>query len=83
MSEDELVVRLRLEGVRTALDALPEMERDVLESRFGLRGEPMTVEQIGDTFGLCEDCVLSLEGRALARLAALRDMIRIASQEEG
>ena len=36
--------RLRRQGVRKALDALPERERRILELRYGFEGEPWTLE---------------------------------------
>ncbi len=38
---------LRCRSVRKALDALPERERTILVLRFGLNGEPFTLEAIG------------------------------------
>ena len=56
---DEAEESLRRQGVRRALDALPERERRILELRFGFEGEPWTLEAIG---------------HELDRLAALRDL---------
>ena len=44
---DEAEESLRRQGVRKALDALPERERRILELRFGFEGEPWTLEAIG------------------------------------
>ncbi|HEY7793811.1 MAG TPA: sigma-70 family RNA polymerase sigma factor, partial [Gaiellaceae bacterium] len=41
---DEAEESLRKQGVRRALDALPERERRILELRFGFEGEPWTLE---------------------------------------
>src|SRR5437870_5701803 len=43
---DEAEESLRRQGVRRALDALPERERRILELRFGFEGEPWTLEAI-------------------------------------
>jgi RNA polymerase primary sigma factor len=40
---DEAEESLRKQGVRRALDALPERERRILELRFGFEGEPWTL----------------------------------------
>ena len=43
---EEAEESLRRQGVREALDALPERERRILELRFGFEGEPWTLEAI-------------------------------------
>ena len=70
---------LRRQGVRKALDALPERERRILELRFGFEGEPWTLEAIGHELDLTRERVRQLEGQALSRLAALRDLASLAA----
>jgi RNA polymerase primary sigma factor len=76
---DEAEESLRRQGVRKALDALPERERRILELRFGFEGEPWTLEAIGHELDLTRERVRQLEGQALARLGALRDLISLAA----
>jgi len=76
---DEAEESLRKQGVRRALDALPERERRILELRFGFEGEPWTLEAIGHELGLTRERVRQLEGQALARLAAIRDLSSVAA----
>jgi RNA polymerase primary sigma factor len=76
---DEAEESLRRQGVRKALDALPERERRILELRFGFEGEPWTLEAIGHELDPTRERVRQLEGQALARLGALRDLISVAS----
>jgi RNA polymerase primary sigma factor len=76
---DEAEESLRRQGVRKALDALPERERRILELRFGFEGEPWTLEAIGHELDLTRERVRQLEAQALARLSALRDMISVAA----
>ena len=71
---DEAEESLRKQGIRRALDALPERERRILELRFGFEGEPWTLEAIGHELDLTRERVRQLEGQALARLAALREL---------
>ncbi len=71
---DEAEESLRRQGVRRALDALPERERRILELRFGFEGEPWTLEAIGHELDLTRERARQLEGQALARLAALREL---------
>jgi RNA polymerase primary sigma factor len=76
---DEAEESLRKQGVRRALDALPERERRILELRFGFEGEPWTLEAIGHELDLTRERVRQLEGQALARLAALRELQTVAA----
>ncbi len=76
---EEAEESLRRQGVRRALDALPERERRILELRFGFNGEPWTLEAIGHELDLTRERVRQLEGQALARLGALRDLISVAA----
>jgi RNA polymerase primary sigma factor len=76
---DEAEESLRRQGVRRALDALPERERRILELRFGFEGEPWTLEAIGHELDLTRERVRQLEGQALARLAAIRDLASVAA----
>jgi RNA polymerase primary sigma factor len=76
---EEAEESLRKQGVRRALDALPERERRILELRFGFEGEPWTLEAIGHELDLTRERVRQLEGQALARLAAIRDLASVAA----
>ncbi len=76
---DEAEDSIRRQGVRRALEALPERERRILELRFGFEGEPWTLEAIGHELDLTRERVRQLEGQALARLGALRDLISVAA----
>jgi RNA polymerase primary sigma factor len=76
---DEAEESLRRQGVRRALEALPERERRILELRVGFEGEPWTLEAIGNELDLTRERVRQLEGQALSRLGALRDLISVAA----
>ena len=76
---EEAEESLRRQGIRRALDALPERERRILELRFGFEGEPWTLEAIGHELDLTRERVRQLEGQALSRLAALRELASLAA----
>jgi RNA polymerase primary sigma factor len=59
---------LRRRAVREALAELPERERRILELRFGLDGEPQSLEAIGAELGLTRERIRQLEGEALEKL---------------
>ena len=65
---DEAEESLRKQGVRRALDALPERERRILELRFGFEGEPWTLEAIGHELHLTRERVRQLVDAALRRV---------------
>ena len=56
-------------AVRLALEQLPELERRILELRYGLDGEPHSLEAIGAELGISRERIRRLEGEALDTLA--------------
>jgi RNA polymerase primary sigma factor len=60
---------LRGRAVRDALAELPELERRILELRYGLDGEPHSLESIGAELGISRERIRRLEGQALETLA--------------
>ncbi len=60
---------LRGRAVRLALAELPELERRILELRYGLDGEPHSLESIGAELGISRERIRRLEGEALDSLA--------------
>jgi RNA polymerase primary sigma factor len=76
---DEAEESLRRQGVRKALDSLPERERRILELRFGFDGEPWTLEAIGHELDLTRERVRQLESQALSRLASVRELASLAA----
>jgi len=79
---EEASEHLQREGVRRALDALPERERQVIELRYGLSGlEPLTLEEVGRTFGVTRERIRQIESNTLKKLKCLPEaqMLRDAS----
>ncbi|HZK15556.1 MAG TPA: sigma-70 family RNA polymerase sigma factor [Solirubrobacterales bacterium] len=69
---EEASDHLQKEGVRKALTALPERERNVIELRYGLTGlEPMTLEEVGNTFGVTRERIRQIENNTLKKLQHL------------
>jgi RNA polymerase primary sigma factor len=60
----------RRRAVQRAVASLPERERRIIELRFGLDGETVSLEQIGRELGITRERVRQLEREAMARLAA-------------
>jgi RNA polymerase primary sigma factor len=65
---DEADELLQKEGIRRALETLPERERRVLELRFGFEGEQWTLEAIGVELSVTRERVRQLEAQGLARM---------------
>jgi RNA polymerase primary sigma factor len=79
---EEASEHLQKEGVRRALEALPDRERQVIELRYGLSGaEPLTLEEVGKTFGVTRERIRQIENNTLKKLKRLPEaqMLREAS----
>jgi RNA polymerase primary sigma factor len=79
---EEASEHLQKEGVRRALDALPDRERQVIELRYGLSGtEPLTLEEVGKAFGVTRERIRQIENNTLKKLKRLPEaqMLREAS----
>jgi RNA polymerase primary sigma factor len=66
--------KIRREELTRVLDTLPHRERKVLELRFGLKGEhPLTLEEVGERFGVTRERIRQVEAKTLSRLKNYRD----------
>jgi RNA polymerase primary sigma factor len=69
---------LRRENVRSALDALPQREREVIEMRFGLTGaRPYTLEEVGRAFNVTRERIRQIENHTLKKLESLPEAQRL------
>jgi RNA polymerase primary sigma factor len=73
---EELVVRSdRAQRLRTAVEDLPERERDVIVLRYGTNGEaPATLRETGRRLGVTPERARQLEDQALRRLSRSGDL---------
>ncbi len=61
--------KLLNQAVLDALDELNEREREVMRLRFGLEdGQPRTLEQVGQEFGVTRERIRQIESKTLAKL---------------
>jgi RNA polymerase primary sigma factor len=75
LPDEETERRLQKEALESALSSLAERDRQVLELRYGLRGEePHTLEHIGRRLGLTRERVRQIEVESLARLSSFREI---------
>ena len=70
--ENPLLERDDAERVRSRLERIPPREAEILRYRFGLDGYPvMTLEEIGESFGLTRERIRQIEAQALDRMRVL------------
>ena len=69
---------LRRENVRSALEALPAREREVIEMRYGLSGnKARTLEEVGRAFGVTRERIRQIENNTLKKLEGLPEAQRL------
>jgi RNA polymerase primary sigma factor len=75
---EQALENLRRENVRKALDVLPQREREVIEMRFGLKGnEARTLEEVGRAFGVTRERIRQIENNTLKKLEMLPEAQRL------
>ena len=80
--EDTVDAGLRSERLVGIMATLPARDRQVLELRFGLAGQPaQTLEEVGRQFNLTRERIRQIETQSLAALGALdaAQSLRVAS----
>ena len=66
---DAAATTLLPEQISRLLAPLDNREREILKLRFGLdRGEPRTLEEVGDHFELTRERIRQIEARAMSKL---------------
>ena len=62
------------EEISRLLSPLDEREREILKLRFGLdRGEPRTLEEVGEHFNLTRERIRQIENQSLKKLQSLAE----------
>jgi RNA polymerase primary sigma factor len=65
--------KIMKEDLAKTLAGLPDRDRKIIELRYGLNGnEPMTLEQVGQEFGVTRERIRQMEIKTLRRLQAFR-----------
>jgi RNA polymerase primary sigma factor len=65
---------MQKEELGQVLSTLTQRERNIIELRFGLRGEqPRTLAEVGQTLDLTRERIRQIEAKTLAKLASCRD----------
>ena len=69
--EKEILNNNLKQDIKKALDILKEKEKNVIVLRFGLEDkEKMTLEEIGNNYGVTKECIRQIEKRALNKMAS-------------
>ena len=67
--EEAAAVARLPDAITKLLGPLDEREREILKLRFGLdRGEPRTLEEVGEHFNLTRERIRQIEARAMSKL---------------
>jgi RNA polymerase primary sigma factor len=73
--DEEVEISLRNDAVRSALERLPEREREVVKLRYGINGDdPTPLREAGRRLGISSEEVRRIERRALTELAESREL---------
>jgi len=67
-TDNELVLESLREEIAEALQTLNERERNIIEAFFGINQQEMTLEEIGDKYGLTRERVRQIKEKAIRRL---------------
>lgn len=68
MADKKLVLESLREEINQALQTLNERERNIIEAFFGINQPEMTLEEIGDKYGLTRERVRQIKEKAIRRL---------------
>jgi RNA polymerase primary sigma factor len=73
--EEEVHISLAESALRSALEELPQREREVVAMRYGIGGgDPTPLREIGRRLGITPERVRQIESRALGRLGRMREL---------
>lgn len=68
MADRSLVNESLSREIDRALSTLTEREKDIIQMFFGINTQEMTLEEIGDKFGLTRERVRQIKEKAIRRL---------------
>jgi RNA polymerase primary sigma factor len=78
LPDEAAEVMMRKETLKTILHTLSSRQRQVLELRFGLDGQPpRTLDEVGRTFDVTRERIRQIENQSLMKLRGLADAAKL------
>jgi RNA polymerase primary sigma factor len=77
---EDVEIPLDTGALRTAIDRLPELEREVVLLRYGLDGEPLPLAEVAKRLGISRERARRIEEEALERLSLERELQELREQ---
>ena len=74
MADRSLVNESLSREIDRALSTLTEREKDIIQMFFGINTQEMTLEEIGDKFGLTRERVRQIKEKAIRRLSVIKQL---------
>jgi len=65
------------DSINNVLGVLSDREREIVESYYGINGDPMTLEMIGDEYGLTKERIRQIKDKAIRKLRHNIDVLNI------
>ena len=76
-ADDELEQQSLRDEVQRTLDMLGEKEREIVEAFFGISQPEMTLEEIGDKYGLTRERVRQIKEKAVRKLRHNKSNVKL------
>ena len=76
-ADDELEQQSLRDEVQRTLDMLGEKEREIVEALFGISQPEMTLEEIGDKYGLTRERVRQIKEKAVRKLRHNKSNVKL------
>ncbi|APV48798.1 RNA polymerase factor sigma-32 [Betaproteobacteria bacterium GR16-43] len=73
---DEQAETLRSEGLKSALEALDERSRRIVQARWLNESDPMTLHELADEFGVSAERIRQIEAKALQKMKGALASVR-------
>jgi RNA polymerase primary sigma factor len=78
LPDEAAEVTLRKEALQKILHTLPSRQRQVLELRYGLDGQPpRTLDEVGRTFNVTRERIRQIENQSMKKLRGLADAAKL------
>src|SRR5574344_767853 len=75
MADKSLVIESLRSEINSALKSLNDRERNIIEAFFGINQPEMTLEEIGDKYGLTRERVRQIKEKAIRRLRGSKNKL--------